>query len=95
MSSLTVKVICGFGVGSSTLLKIKVQSILRELGVEAAVFTGDISAVTEGFCDVIFTTKDLGERIKSEANVPVVTINNIMDSVEIRGKVEEFLESKR
>jgi len=93
MSSLTVQAVCGFGVGSSTLLKIKIGSILNDLGIEAKVFTGDLSSLDTA-CDVIVTTKELAENVRERANVSVIVISNLMDSEEIKEKMEEFLKNR-
>jgi len=92
MSDLIVQVICGFGIGSSTLLKIKIQGILAELGVEAKVFTGALSSSAS--CDVIFTTKELAEKVMAQFDVSVIVISNLMDSAEIREKTEKFINNR-
>ncbi|MCL2565149.1 MAG: PTS sugar transporter subunit IIB [Defluviitaleaceae bacterium] len=94
MSELKIQAICGFGVGSSTLLKIKIQGVLKEMGVEAEVFTGDVSSASGVLCDVIFTSNELAENLKSRAKVPVIVINNFVNSAEIKEKVEEFLKTR-
>lgn len=90
MNALTVQVICGFGIGTSTLLKIKIQNVITEMGIDGDVFTGDISSAAT-VCDVIFTTKELAENVRSRAAAPVIVINNLMDSAEIKEKMEEFI----
>lgn len=94
MGDLKIQVICGFGIGSSTLLKIKTQNVLKEIGVQAEVFTGDVSSASDILCDVIFTSKELAERLRSIAKVPVVVINNFVSSDEIKEKIEEFLNTR-
>ena len=93
MSELKVQVVCGFGIGTSTLLKIKIQNALSELGVKANVFTSGISSFEEHFCDVIFTSKDLSENIRERVQTPVVVINDFTDSKDIRIKLDEFLKA--
>lgn len=105
MDKLTVQVICGFGVGTSTLLKIKIQNILGGLGVESNVFTGNISSVGTAslampevipkVADVIFTSKELADNIRDCSRAPVVAIDNFTDSTEIKEKLEEFLRAQR
>jgi len=95
MKELTAQVICGFGVGTSTLLKIKIQSILGELGVDANVFTGDVASAGEhNTCDVIFTTAELVQSIRGNVQTPIIIIENFIDSDEIKGKMEEFLTTR-
>lgn len=94
MDELKIQAICGFGVGSSTLLKIKIQGVLKELGVKANVFTGDVSTATSTECDVIFTSNELAENLKSRSKVPVIVINNFIDTKEIKEKSEAFLATR-
>lgn len=94
MGVLSIQAVCGFGVGSSTLLRIKIQSVLKELGVEANVFTGDVSSAASMECDAIFTSSELAENLQDKAKVPVIVINNFIDHNEIKDKIQEFLKNK-
>jgi len=94
MSGLSIQAICGFGVGSSTLLKIKIQCVLKEMGIEADVFTGDISSASGTDCDVIFTSNELAENLYGKVKVPVIVINNFINQNEIKEKIKEFLKTR-
>jgi len=94
MSDLKIQAICGFGVGSSTLLKIKIQGVLKELGVVADVFTGDVSSASGVECDAIFTSNELADNLRTRAKVPVIVINNFVNAAEIKEKMEEFLKTR-
>lgn len=91
---INVQAICGFGVGSSTLLRIKLQKVFDELGVEAKVTTNDVTSATGNDCDVIFTSEELGEMLKQRVKIPVIIIKNFVDSNEIKTKVTEYLENR-
>ncbi len=95
MDELSIQAVCGFGVGSSTLLRIKIQSILKEMGIQANVFTGDITSASSVDCDVIFTSNELAENLKGKTKTPVVVINNFVNKNEIKEKLEEFLKTYR
>ncbi|MCL2400409.1 MAG: PTS sugar transporter subunit IIB [Defluviitaleaceae bacterium] len=94
MSDLRIQAICGFGVGSSTLLRIKIEGVLKELGVKATVFTGDVSSASGTECDAIFTSKELADNLRSKVKVPVVVINSFVNTAEIKEKTEEFLKTR-
>ena len=53
MNELTIQVVCGFGIGTSTLLKIKIQNTLSELGVKANVISSGVSCLESGLYNVI------------------------------------------
>lgn len=90
---LKVQTICGFGVGSSTLLKIKLTGIFNELGVKADVFNGDLPTGPSVPCDAIFCSPDIAENLVGKAKVPVVVINNFVNKKEMLDKVTDYLKS--
>jgi PTS system ascorbate-specific IIB component len=42
MGTPTIQCVCGFGCGTSLMLKMLVEDILKDQGLEAEVITGDI-----------------------------------------------------
>ncbi|HPW53600.1 MAG TPA: PTS sugar transporter subunit IIB [Erysipelotrichaceae bacterium] len=88
-----IQAVCGFGVGSSMMLKMNIEKIAKEHGYDVHVFCGDVATSTANQCDVIFTSKDLGNRIVQRATVPVIILNNFMDKKEIEEKVLAYLET--
>ena len=90
---LIIQAICGFGVGSSTLLKIKLQGIFKELNVYAEVINGDLPTGPSVPCDAIFCSTDIGENLEGKVKVPIISIKNFADNQELRSKVEEYLKS--
>ncbi len=86
MKKISVMAVCGFGVGSSMILKMKIDEVVKAHGLEAEVFTSDIGTASATPCDVIFTSSELGDTLKSTAKVPVVEINNFINKKEIEEK---------
>lgn len=93
MKKLQVLAICGFGVGTSMLLKIKLQSAFDELGVPAQVNTADISSAASTPCDVFFTSAELAENLSGKTSAPVITITNFVNKAEITEKVKAYIET--
>lgn len=91
MKELKVQAVCGFGVGSSMLLKMKLDQAFRKNNIEATVFAGDVATSTSTECNVIFTSRELAEAIVSRAKCPVIVINSFVDKVEIEEKVLKFM----
>jgi PTS system ascorbate-specific IIB component len=91
---LKIQTICGFGVGSSTLLKIKLTGIFNDLGIRADVFNGDLPTGPSVPCDAIFCSADIAENLEGKVKVPVVVINNFVNKKEMLDKVTDFLKSK-
>ena len=91
MRDKKIQCVCGFGCGSSLMLRMSVDDILRKNGLEADTFCGDVGTCLSNPCDVIFISRDLAERIVDRADVPVVVVENFMDSSEVEEKVLAFM----
>jgi ascorbate PTS system EIIB component len=92
MKEFKAQAVCGFGVGSSTLLKMKLDQAFKNNNVPATVFAGDVATAASTACDVIFTSQELAEALKSRAKVPVIVINSFVDKKEIEEKAMKFVE---
>lgn len=86
-----IQCVCGFGCGSSLMLRMAVDDILKKHDLSADTFTGDVGTCLSNPCDVIFISKELAERIVERASVPVVVVENFMDSNEVEEKVLAFM----
>ena len=83
---LKIIAVCGFGVGSSMMLKMKVDEMLRKNGINASAETSDVGTATSVPCDVIFTSRELAPKIAEKVKVPVVAISNFLSILEIEEK---------
>jgi len=86
-----IQTVCGFGIGSSLMLKIQLDGIINEKGLDAETFCGDVSSCLANPCDVIFISSSLADTIADRAQVPLVLIDNFMDKEELTNKLVEFL----
>lgn len=93
MDRVVIQTVCGFGCGSSLMLRMKIESILKKHKLEAEVFCGDVGTCLSNKCDVIFISTELAERIIERAKVPVVCIDNFINQAEVEGKVLSYLET--
>ncbi len=87
---LRIQAVCGFGCGSSLFLRIKIDKVLKEAGLKARTFCGDVGTAASTPCDVIFCSEEIAERLESRATVPVVRVKNFRDEAEVKEKVLEF-----
>jgi PTS system ascorbate-specific IIB component len=83
MTKLKIITVCGFGLGSSMLLKMKVEEVLKKYDIKATVETSDVGSAPSVSCDAIFTSYELGEKMKNQTQTPIVMIKNFMDTNEI------------
>ena len=85
-------VACRAGVGSSLMLKIKVQEVVRENGWDIQIEHSSLDGVPGFDGDILITLVDVAEELV-EKGVPqkVVGITNIVDKEEIKAKLEAVL----
>lgn len=93
MDRLKIQTVCGFGCGSSLMLRMKIESILKKHNLEADVFCSDVGTCCANSCDVIFISKELAERIEGRATVPVISIDNFMNNSEVEQKTLDYFKS--
>lgn len=93
MKKPKIQTVCGFGCGSSLMLRMNVEAIAKAHGIDIEAFCGDVGSCCANDCDVIFISKELGERLKDRATVPVVEFNNFMDKAEVEKKTLDYLAS--
>ena len=93
MALAKIQTVCGFGCGSSLMLRMNIEAIAKKYNVAIEAFCGDVGSCLANDCDVIFISKELAERIKDRAKVPVVVLNNFMDKKEVEEKTLAYLDS--
>ncbi|NLM61769.1 MAG: PTS sugar transporter subunit IIB [Clostridiales bacterium] len=91
MGEIRIQAVCGFGCGSSLLLRIKIEEVLKENNLSATVFCGDLGTCLSQQCDAIFISEELSERIMNRAKVPVIPIRNFMNKKELTEKTLNFM----
>ncbi|WP_334333087.1 PTS sugar transporter subunit IIB [Companilactobacillus sp. HBUAS59544] len=85
--------VCGFGVGSSMVLKMTLDKVVKELGIDATVENTDIATAKATNADVYFTSQELLPDLKSSVKNPVYPVKKYMDKQEVESKVKEYLDS--
>ncbi len=86
MSKIKVMAVCGFGIGTSLILKMKIDAVLKKHGIDADVFTADTTSAPSETADIIFTSQEISEVIASKVDTPIVIINNFLSEDELVGK---------
>lgn len=82
---------CRTGMGSSMMLKIKVEQVIKEHGFPIEVEHDTLDAVGNFRGDLLITMADITKELVGK--VPyVIGIQNLMDKQEICSKLEKFLE---
>jgi len=88
---MKILAVCGFGVGSSMILKMTIQKALRELDVEGEVVNADISDVSSQKADAIFTSPEFVGDLKKRTNARLYPVKKYSDIGEVKGQVEQLI----
>ncbi|WP_086315527.1 PTS system, ascorbate-specific IIB component [Enterococcus sp. 7F3_DIV0205] len=79
--------VCGSGLGSSFMVEMNINSVLKELGVTGIeVAHYDMGSATPDLADVFFVGGDLADSAQHLGNV--VVLDSIIDMDELREKVK-------
>lgn len=86
-------VCCRAGMGSSMLLKIKVDQVIKENGYPIETEHGNLDSLIGFKGELVITMEDLTAEL-SKVVPYALGIRNIVDKEEIKKKLDEFLASK-
>ncbi|MCL1996743.1 MAG: PTS sugar transporter subunit IIB [Defluviitaleaceae bacterium] len=92
---MKILAVCGFGVGSSMILKMSLETVFKNQGVAVEVDNTDVTTAKSVNCDAIFTSAELKDEIQSSVSVPVYAVKKYMDKTEINTLVTQFLSERR
>ncbi|HEU4808482.1 MAG TPA: PTS sugar transporter subunit IIB [Homoserinimonas sp.] len=84
--------VCGMGIGTSVLLKMNAEKVLRNLEIDADVEAADIG-VARGMArdaEIVLTSGELVDEI-GHVDANVIVINNFFDLAEITEKLKTAL----
>jgi len=87
-------VVCRTGMGSSMMLRIKLEQVIGENKFPLELEHDVLSAISNYDVDCVITMMDLVEQIKDEAKY-VIGINDLMNKVEMKEKIEKFFEENK
>jgi PTS system ascorbate-specific IIB component len=84
--------ICGAGIGSSGILKVNAERVLKRLDLEADVTAAHLASLSTDAADaqVILTSAEFVDAI-GPTNADVIVIENYFDTEELTQKLEEAL----
>jgi PTS system ascorbate-specific IIB component len=85
-----VMIVCGFGLGSSMVLKMTLDEVLSEEKIYAETFCSDINVATGENYDIVFTSQELDYLFERKPQ-PRVVIKNFLSKDEIRQKGLELV----
>lgn len=92
---LRILAACGNGMGSSMVIKMKIENALRELKVEDFVVdfcsVGEAKSSANGY-NIVVASEHLINELEGRTQGKLVGLANLMDDVEIKAKLEVALQ---
>ncbi|WP_067842012.1 PTS sugar transporter subunit IIB [Amphibacillus sediminis] len=85
--------VCGFGVGSSMVLKMSIEKVCQERGIDCEVENTDVSSAKGTDADAVFTSEELGQELENNVKCPVYPIKRYMDKAEVGQAIDKFFEN--
>ncbi len=86
---ISILTVCGNGIGSSLMLKMKIEEICNELGIEAQVESIDFNAAQGRQVDLIVTVKELAEQFEDKK---VAIVRSYINKKKIKEDIVETLQ---
>ena len=91
---IKIVTLCGFGMGTSLMMKMSCDDILKDLGVKAQVIPWDLMSFKGGEpVDIIIAGDDMEPHLK-DVEAEIILLKDITDSDEIRKKLLPVLRKK-
>lgn len=84
--------VCGTGQGSSLILKMSVEEILKSKGLSADVDNTDTSWANTERCDFIVTSKEIADSI-TNPNAKKVIITSYFNKTVLEQEIAEIIEA--
>lgn len=79
--------VCGLGQGTSLILRMNIEQVLGDLGVQADVEHIDVSAASSMEADLIVTNDELAKSLPDQRE-KVIIVNNYFDLDEIKNALQ-------
>ena len=83
---IRILTVCGMGLGSSLVLSMNVESVLKKLNVEYTIENTDLGSAQSIDTDIIMAAPQITQYLK-EHKANIISISNILDEEEIKEKL--------
>jgi PTS system ascorbate-specific IIB component len=87
---MRIATLCGMGFGTSMMLKLFIDDILKAEGIKAEVVPWDLGTFKGQQADIVVAPTDMQSHLRSTTS-RVVLIKNLVDKVEIKAKILEAI----
>lgn len=92
---LKIVAVCGCGMGSSVILRMNAEKVLKELEFNAKVEVADATTAKGAThdADLILLSKELSGLFK-DFDRPMIKLSSFVDRSELKNKLEEFMKAQ-
>lgn len=87
-------VVCRTGMGSSMMLRIKLEQVISENNLDIDLEHDVLSAINNYDVDFVVTMSDLADQIRNETK-SVIGIEDLMNKNELKEKLLEYLNKNK
>jgi ascorbate PTS system EIIB component len=87
---MRIATLCGMGFGTSMMLKLFIDDILKAEKIKAEVVPWDLGTFKGQQADIVVAPKDMESNLRG-AKGRIVLINNLVDKAEIKVKILEAI----
>ena len=87
---MNIVTVCGMGMGTSLILKMSIDDILKKNGINAEVEACDLGSMLGKVADLVVTTYELKSQIEDKG-YNTVYVKNVIDKKGIEEKVMEAI----
>lgn len=91
---LKVLAACGNGMGSSLIIKMKIEKVLKEMGLECEVHHASVGQAKSDVrnYDLVLVSHILVKEFQNRGKAKIIGLVNLLSDEEIKTKVETALE---
>ncbi|PLR75954.1 PTS ascorbate transporter subunit IIB [Bacillus sp. V3-13] len=82
--------VCGLGQGTSLILRMNVETVLRDIGIAADVEHTDVSSASSMSADYIVTSNELSQSLTNTV-AKIIIVQNYFDLNEIKTALEKHI----
>jgi len=83
--------VCGFGVGSSMVLKMSIVKACRARNLDCDIENTDLTSAKGMQADAVFTSPEMADDLRRTLSCPVYGIHKYMDVNEVGEAIDHFL----
>ncbi len=91
MKRLRIMTVCGFGLGTSLVLKMTVDEVLSKHNIKAETFCSDAETAVGQRYDLVITSRDM-EKLFANVPEPVVVVDNFLSTEAVQEKAIPVIE---